>query len=179
MGILDKLFGKAASRAQAPAKPDAIAVEADPTGVYAPCDGELVHMADLPDPVFASGAMGVAVGVKPSRGTVYSPVSGTITVTTGTLHALGVRSDAGIDILIHVGVDTVNMKGEGFYGFVEQGQHVAAGEPLMVADLPKIAEAGYDDTVIVVVINTDEYASVTPATTGPVTAGEQVMAVEA
>ncbi len=178
MGLLDKLFGKVDARVEPPARPEPVAVEPSPSGIYATCDGELMHMPDLPDPVFASGAMGVAVGIKPAHGVVHAPVSGTITLMTGTLHALGIRSDEGVDILIHVGVDTVNMKGDGFHGFVEQGQHVVAGESLMTMDLDRIAEAGYSDVVILVVINSDEYASVIPAPAGPVVAGAQVMTVE-
>lgn len=178
MGLLDKLFGKADERVEPPVRPEPVVVEPTPSGIYATCDGELMHMADLPDPLFAAGAMGVAVGVKPTRGVVYAPVSGTITLMTGTLHALGIRSDEGIDILIHVGVDTVNMKGDGFHGYVEQGQHVVAGESLMTMDLAKISDAGYSDVVILVVINSDEYTTITPVPAGPVAAGTQVMTVE-
>ena len=177
MGILDMLFGKPDEMPAAPPRPEALRIAVSPAGVYAPASGELAAMADIPDPVFASGAMGPAVGIAPSEGVIYAPVSGTITVTTGTLHAVGLRSDAGIEILIHVGVDTVNMKGDGFTGFVEQGQSVAAGEPLMVVDLEKVAQAGYSDMVIVAVTNASAFARFETVAAGSVSAGEQIMDV--
>ncbi|MEE1273041.1 MAG: PTS glucose transporter subunit IIA [Olegusella sp.] len=172
MGLFDK-FKKAAK----PAKPAAITVEAAPTAVYAPVPGTGVAMADLPDPVFASGAMGKAYGIVPTEGVVYAPVAGTITATTQTLHALGLASDDGIEVLIHVGVDTVNMKGDGFTGFVKQGDHVAAGEPLMTFDIAKIKKAGYATDVITVITNTDEFKSVEPAAPAEVAAGAKIFDV--
>ena len=177
MGLLDVLFGKVEGVSEEPTRPPAAHVDETAGGLYASCSGTLMHMADVPDPVFASGAMGMAVGIKPSEGIVYAPASGVMTIITGTLHALGLRADDGMQILIHVGVDTVNMKGDGFHCFVEKGQHVRAGEALMTMDLDKIAEAGYSDVTITVVTNTDDYAAVTPVAPGEVSAGSLVMTV--
>lgn len=174
MGFFDKFKKKAAAPAP---KPQAVHIEEQADKVYAPANGTGVAMADLPDPVFAGGAMGQAYGVNPSEGVVYAPVSGEITVTTPTLHALGLLSDDGIEILIHVGVDTVEMKGDGFTGFVEKGQHVVAGEPLMTFDRDKIAKAGHPDVVITVVTNGDDYTSVTPIDAKPISAGEPIITV--
>ena len=176
MGLLDKLFGKVERRVVVD-RPDPLDIQAAPHVVCAPASGQLMAMADIPDPVFACGAMGPAVGIKPDAGVVYAPVSGTVTLTTGTLHALGLRSDNGVEILIHMGVDTVNMKGDGFTGFVEKGQRVSAGEALLVMDLEKVAAAGYSDVVITVVTNADDFAPVIPVEAGPVCAGAQVMTV--
>ena len=161
MGLLELLFGKVEEPPRAPTRPSAVEVDKVEGGVYAACAGTLMRMEDLPDPVFASGAMGMAVGVKPSEGVVYAPVSGYVTIVTGTLHALG--------------VDTVNKKVGGFCCFVKKGQHVRAGEALMTMDLDKIAEAGYSDVTITVVTNSDDYASVVQAAPGGVAAGSLVM----
>lgn len=173
MGFFDKF------KKTEPAKPATIAVEAVPTAVYAPVSGNGVAMESLPDPVFASGVMGKAYGIEPEDGVIYSPVAGTISATTGTLHAIGVSTDDGIEVLIHVGVDTVNMKGEGFTGFIEKGQHVVAGEPLMTFDRDKIKQAGYNDIVIVVITNTDDLAKVEPIAAVHVVAGEKIFDVAA
>ena len=172
MGLFDK-FKKPA----APAKPTAITVEAVPTAVYAPTPGAGVAMADLPDPVFASGAMGKAYGIVPTEGVVYAPATGTITATTPTMHALSIHTDDGIDVLIHVGVDTVNMKGDGFTSFVEKDAHVVAGEPLMTFDIAKIKKAGYATDVITVITNTDEFKSVEPVESAEVAAGAKIFDV--
>lgn len=173
MGFFDK-FKKAAD----PVKPAAVTVATVPTAVYAPVAGAGMKMADIPDAVFASGAMGQAYGVKPSGDTVYAPVTGVVTATTPTLHALGLRTDDGIEVLIHVGVDTVEMKGDGFAGFVEKDQRVVAGEPLMTFDSAKIAAAGHSDVVITVVTNTDDLKSVASVEAGEVKAGDKIFDVE-
>lgn len=169
------LFGEPDEVEQKPEAPQPITVCEAPLTAYAPCTGDLIAMADLPDPVFAAGVMGQAVGISPREGVVYAPVSGTVTLLTHTLHAVGLESDDGLQILIHVGVDTVNLRGEGFHGFVQQGQRVRAGEPLLVMDLALIAEAGYSDVVITAVSNTDEFVSVVAPGPGIVAAGEQVL----
>ena len=177
MGFFDKLFGK--KEAAAPvAKPEAVAAEEGKGIVCAPSTGELIAMADIPDPVFAGGAMGQAIGIKPSKGVVYSPVSGEVTATMpGSLHAVGLRSDDGMDVLIHIGVDTVEMKGDGFTNYCDKGSHVKAGEPLVAFDSAKIAAAGHSDCVICVVMNGDDFSSVTPVDPGPIEAGAPVIRV--
>lgn len=176
MGLLDKLFGKV-ERKPVVDRPAPLDIQPASDVVCAAASGQLMAMADIPDPVFACGAMGPAVGIKPDNGIVYAPVTGTITLTTGTLHALGLRSDDGAEILLHMGVDTVNMKGDGFTGFVEKGQHVRAGEALLVMDLDKVAAAGYSDVVITVVTNADEFSSIASAAAGTIGAGERIMTV--
>lgn len=177
MNLRELLFGKVDVPSHAPSKPSPIKASAAPTSVCAVASGELIPMQELPDPIFASGAMGPAVGIKPTVGIIYAPVTGTVNVTTSTLHALGMTSDDGIEVLIHAGVDTVNLRGEGFHGFVRKGQHVRAGEPLMVYDLDKIAQAGYSDVAITVIINASSLSEVTVTSEGRVKAGETVMRV--
>ncbi|MDD5800473.1 MAG: PTS glucose transporter subunit IIA [Coriobacteriales bacterium] len=170
MGLFDR-FKKKAESAK-PAKPADIEVATSADSVSAPVAGKLVAMEDIPDPVFASGAMGKAVGIWPNEGVVYAPVSGSITA--GMPHAVGFMSDDDVEVLIHVGIDTVEMKGDGFRMFVERGQHVKAGQVLMTFDRDKIAKAGYKDIVITVITNSDSFSSVDTHEPGEVQAGQQV-----
>lgn len=179
MGLLNLLFGGADPAPLQPERPRPVSATPAPQGVCAPCGGMLLAMADIPDPVFASGAMGPALGIKPAEGVVYAPVTGTITVCTHTLHAVGLHSDEGVDILIHVGVDTVNMKSAGFCGFVREGEHVQAGEALMTMDLARITEAGYSDVVITVITNAEKFDNVVTRSPAQVAAGEQIMDITA
>lgn len=173
MGLFDR-FKKKAEPAK-PAKPADLDVTASADAVSAPVSGKLVAMEDIPDPVFASGAMGKAVGIWPNEGVVYAPVSGSITA--GMPHAVGFMSDDDVEVLIHVGIDTVEMKGDGFRMFVERGQHVKAGQVLMTFDRDKIAKAGYKDIVISVITNSDNFSSVTPHEPAEVAAGEKVFTI--
>ena len=172
MGLFDML-----KKPAAPAKPEDIKVESVPANIYAPVSGEAMNMEDVPDPVFASGAMGKGIVIKPEQGIIYSPVDGEVTVTTGTLHALGIMGDNGVEILIHVGIDTVEMKGDGFTGFVGRGDTVKAGQALMTFDMDKIAKAGKEDHVIMVVTNTDDLPNVSPVSPQHINAGEVAVVV--
>lgn len=129
--------------------------------VASPVAGTTVAMADVPDPVFAGEMMGKGSAVWPSDETVYAPVSGTVTAIMG--HALGIQGTDGAEVLVHIGVDTVEMNGDGFELLVSQDDAVVAGQPCIKMDREKIAAAGHPDCVMVVVTNTDEYASVEPA----------------
>ncbi len=163
-------------RFKKPAKPEAIAVSEEPGFVYAPVDGDEMPIDQVSDPVFSCGAMGKGAGFKPAGETVYAPVSGTLTAYGApNYHALGLQGDNGAEVLIHVGVDTVEMKGDGFTLYAEKGQHVAAGTPLLGFSKKKIAAAGHDDVVIMAITNTDDLASVDVATTGAVKAGDKAV----
>lgn len=180
MTLLELLFGEGEGVPEAPDRPAPLALDTRPLTVYAPVTGTTMPMASIPDPIFASGAMGHVVGIKPAEPTVYAPFSGTITVSAGTLHAVGLRSDDGIEVLIHLGVDTVNMLGEGFVGYVSQGEHVSAGDALITMDLEKIAAAGHSDVVIMALTNSVEFeVSDALALDGTqVAAGERLMVCE-
>ena len=115
-------------------------------------------MTEVPDPVFSGEVLGKGCSIWPDEEVVYAPVSGEVTVTMG--HAVGINGDNGIEVLVHIGVDTVNMNGEGFTGYVKQGDKVKAGDPVIKMDKAKIAAAGYKDCVVLAVSNTAEYASV-------------------
>ncbi len=147
--------------------------------VRSPMDGTLVAIGDVPDPVFASGAMGAGIGVEPTSGTVHSPVTGTVIVTMGSGHAYGIRTEEGVEVLVHVGIDTVNMKGEGFDPKVAQGDHVNAGDVLVEVDLAKIAEAGYSTTTVVIITNTASQKEVAAASLGAVSHDDAALIVTA
>lgn len=128
--------------------------------VAAPISGEAKSLTEVNDPVFSTEAMGKGAAIVPSEGTVYSPVSGEITVAYETKHAYGIKSDEGAEVLIHIGIDTVNLKGKNFTSNVKQGQHVEKGEVLGTVDVQGVIDAGYDPTVMVVITNTPSYANV-------------------
>ena len=127
--------------------------------IAAPISGESKKLTDVNDPVFSTLAMGNGAAVVPTDGTIYAPVDGELTVAYETKHAYGIKSDEGAEVLIHIGIDTVNMKGEGFTTDVKQGQHVEKGEKLGTVDLDAVKKAGYDTTVMTVITNTTSYAS--------------------
>lgn len=147
--------------------------------ILAPVAGDVVALADVNDPVFSSGAMGQGLAIKPSEGVVYAPADAEVTIAFATGHAFGLKTSNGAEILIHVGIDTVSMNGEGFNHTVAQGDKVKAGDVLGTFDSAKIAAAGLEDTTMVIVTNTADYASVTPVGQGIVSKGDAVIEVKA
>lgn len=128
-----------------------------------PLKGQLIELKDVKDPAFASGAMGKGAAVKDPEGKVYSPVDGTVTVLFGTKHAIGIHSEDGADILIHVGIDTVNLGGKYFDAKIEQGDAIKKGQLLLEFDPEGIKSAGYDTTTPVLVTNAFDYDKITVA----------------
>ncbi|WP_270743092.1 sucrose-specific PTS transporter subunit IIBC [Streptococcus constellatus] len=147
--------------------------------ILSPIVGSIVDLKDVNDPVFSSGAMGQGIAVKPSEGVVYAPADAEVTIAFATGHAYGLKTTNGAEILIHIGIDTVSMNGDGFDQKVAQGIKVKAGDVLGTFDAAKIAAAGLDDTTMVIVTNTADYASVTPVAEGAVTKGEAVIELKA
>ena len=143
----------------APAKKQAAAkVVADHAETLAaPVKGTLVALSDVPDEVFASGTMGQGIAIEPEEDVVKSPVAGTVSLVYPTGHAIGITSDKGAEILIHIGIDTVNLKGKHFKALIEQGQKVTVGTPLVEFDYQAIQAAGYAPTVTMIVTNSDQY----------------------
>ena len=146
--------------------------------IQTPIVGDVVALSNVNDPVFSSGAMGQGIAVKPSQDVVYAPADAEVTIVFPTGHAYGLRTANGAEILIHVGIDTVSMNGEGFNHKVAQGDKVKAGDVLGTFDSNKIAAAGLDDTTMVIVTNTADYASVAPVATGSVAKGDAVIEVK-
>ena len=137
--------------------PEKTSVQCQPGTVYAPVSGNVVPSEQIPDETFADGILGRGVGIEPSEGVVVAPFDGEISSVTDTHHAVGVTSPDGMELLIHVGVDTVDMKGDGFQCFVKAGQKVKIGEKLIAFDREKIAAAGHPDMVAVLLTNADDY----------------------
>lgn len=147
--------------------------------IVTPIVGSTVALADVNDPVFSSGAMGQGIAIKPTEGVVYAPADAEVTIAFATGHAYGLKTANGAEILIHVGIDTVSMNGEGFDQKVAQGDKVKAGDVLGTFDAAKIAAAGLEDTTMVIVTNTADFASVTPVATGSVAKGDAIIEVKA
>ena len=121
--------------------------------IYAPVSGSYIPLKDVPDPTFADGILGEGVGIEPEKGILFSPANGVVTVVASTGHAIGITTDDGLELLIHIGLDTVEMKGEGFLSYVKQGQNVSLGEKILTFDINKIHSAGYPATVMFTVTN--------------------------
>lgn len=147
--------------------------------IQTPIVGDVVALSNVNDPVFSSGAMGQGIAVKPSQDVVYAPADAEVTIVFPTGHAYGLRTANGAEILIHVGIDTVSMNGEGFNQKVAQGDKVKAGDVLGTFDSAKIAAAGLDNTTMVIVTNTADFASVNPVASGSVAKGDAIIEVKA
>ena len=147
--------------------------------IISPIVGQAVALENVNDPVFSSGAMGQGIAIKPTEGVVYAPADAEVTIAFATGHAFGLKTANGAEVLIHVGIDTVSMNGEGFDQKVAQGDKVKAGDVLGTFDSAKIAAAGLDDTTMVIVTNTADYASVTPVANGAVAKGDAIIEVKA
>lgn len=147
--------------------------------VLAPVAGEVVAMEAIKDAAFASGALGQAVGVIPANATiqVVAPAAGKIISVAKTGHAYGIKTDDGVELLVHIGIDTVALNGEGFTPLVEKKQVVAAGDPLAEVDFAAIAGKGIDTTVITTVVNSKKLGGVNDVAGGTVAAGDALMEV--
>ena len=159
-------------------KTEAPAAAATTTVVTAPVAGHVISLDETGDPVFASRALGEGVGIQPADSTVVAPVSGVLQTVAETGHAFGIKTDDGVEVLVHVGIDTVKMNGEGFDVKVKANEHVNAGDNLVVVDFDKVKEAGYSTTTLMTVLNTVAFASVTPKTGVDVKAGESVIDIQ-
>lgn len=166
MGFLD-LFKKKKAEPDFPVK----------AAAAAHISGTIVPMKDIPDKAFNSGAMGFCYGIEPENGVVEvkSPLSGTILQVASSFHALGVAGDNGVQIIIHVGIDTLEMKGDGFTANVREGQKVKAGDVLLTVDMDKVRAAGHPAVVIAAVLNTDDFNNIELTASGRVTLGDQVI----
>ena len=145
--------------------------------VFSPLEGEIVPLSEVPDAVFSQGIMGPGAAIKPSGSVVYAPGTGTVAVAQTTGHAFGLQLDNGLEILIHVGIDTVQMKGDGFDVAVTKGQEVQQGDLLVTVDFDKVRAAGFDTTTVVSVTNTKAMTSVTPITGDTVAVGAPIIDV--
>lgn len=174
-----------ASGASAEAEPAAAvettAVEMEDNGekvLYAPVQGNVIPRESIPDDTFASGVLGDGVGIEPEVGEVVAPFSGEISSVTETRHAIGISGPGEMEVLIHVGVDTVKMNGDGFTLLVSEGDKVRAGQKLMTFDIAKIKAAGFSTTTAVLLTNSDDYENFQVVKTGMTKQMEKIISVE-
>lgn len=159
-----------ASAASAPATSVPAGAAAGALSLASPLNGEAVELSSVSDPTFAGGVLGQGAAVIPTDGHLVSPVNGTVLTMFATGHAVALRSDEGTEILLHIGIDTVNMQGAGFTALVATGDRVTVGQPLVDFDLDAVT-AKYDPVTVMIVTNTADYASVTMTPAGPVRQG--------
>lgn len=142
-----------------------------------PVKGKAVALSEVSDPTFGEGMLGNGAAVIPSEGKIFAPADGEISLLFDTLHAVSMTTTEGIEILVHVGLDTVMLKGEGFTAHVATGDQVKKGDLLLSVDLDALKNAGYNTITPVVVCNTDDYADVSGITQGDVEAGADLIKV--
>ncbi|PTE73220.1 PTS sugar transporter subunit IIA [Staphylococcus gallinarum] len=140
--------------------------------IFAPLTGEYVKIEDIPDPVFAQKMMGEGFGINPTEGEVVSPIEGKIDNVFPTKHAIGLKADNGLELLVHIGLDTVQLDGEGFEILVESGDTVNVGDPILRFDLNYIKENAKSVISPIIITNSDNTTSVSIADVASVTKGE-------
>lgn len=173
MGFLKNLFGKSSQESKT-----SQAIETEKNTIYSPLKGTVIPLKEIGDGVFSEGILGQGCGIKPDCEEVVAPCDGEITSVTDTLHAISIRSMDGVEVIIHVGMDTVAMNGKGFKVHVKVGDRVKCGQRLMNFSKKAIAEAGFVDTTAVIVINTEEYESVDVLHTGDTQVSEKILQVK-
>lgn len=145
--------------------------------LVSPLSGEVVALENVNDPVFSSGAMGKGLAIKPTEGVVYAPADAEVTIAFETGHAYGLKTASGAELLIHIGIDTVSMDGNGFEKLVAAGDKVKAGTPIARFDANKIAAAGLEDTTMVIVTNTADFTIVDSLAQGTIAHGANFLKV--
>ena len=143
--------------------------------VASPLVGQVIPLSEVNDPVFASEAMGKGCAVIPTEGKVYAPFDGTIVGLLDSHHAVGIESENGIEILIHVGMDTVKLNGKHFTCHIEDGQHVKCGQLLLEFDIDAIKKEGYEVVTPIVITNSDEFTEITTEAAGQVKNGDELL----
>ena len=148
------------------------------TELVSPLDGELLPLSEVKDEVFSSGAMGEGVAIEPSQGVLHAPDDGRVVMTFPTGHAIGMKTKDGAEILMHIGMDTVNLQGKGFETLVDKGDEVKAGDELVNFDIDEIHSAGYIVTTPIVVTNSKDYEKVSVVRQGEVKIGQEILDLE-
>ncbi|MFD1168550.1 PTS sugar transporter subunit IIA [Oceanobacillus caeni] len=143
--------------------------------LYSPVDGEVISLTDVPDPVFSEKMMGDGIAVKPVNGTIVAPIEGKVVQVFPTKHAVGIQTNNGLEILIHIGLETVGMQGEGFESFVEVEDVVKVGDKLITFNKNLVNEMAASDIVPIVITNTTDMKSIQPVEKGEVRAGQDVI----
>ena len=148
------------------------------TELVSPLDGELLPLSEVKDEVFSSGAMGEGVAIEPSQGVLHAPANGRVVMAFPTGHAIGMKTKDGAEILMHIGMDTVNLQGKGFETLVDKGDEVKAGDELVKFDIDEIHSAGYIVTTSIVVTNSKDYEKVSVVRQGEVKVGQEILDLE-
>jgi len=143
--------------------------------LYAPVSGRIRALTRIKDPVFSSEVLGKGCAIEPNCGEVVAPADGIVEKIAKTHHAISLQCDNGLEVLIHVGMDTVELKGKGYELFVQTGDHVQKGQLLFRFDMQAITAAGYTLTTPVIVTNSSRFARIEPLISGRVTAGQQLL----
>ena len=146
--------------------------------VYAPVKGNIVKLENVEDEAFSSGAMGKGIAIDPAEGKVYAPFDGIIETAFPTKHAIGLTSDKGVELLIHVGMDTVKLNGEHFTSHIEEGQKIKKGDLLLEFNIEGIKKAGYPVITPVIVTNSDDYKDVAAADAASINAGDDLLEIK-
>lgn len=183
MGFLSNLLGNKASHTAAASADVALSTNAceQPASQHVavaalcPVAGVAMDITDVVDQVFASKAMGDGIAIKPTSDELVAPFSGTIEALFPTGHALAIKHESGVGVMLHIGIDTVEMKGDGFIAHVAQGDHVVQGQVLVTFNRDKIAAAGFDDTTMVIAAEVPAGLSMTKYELGPVVSGQPVL----
>ncbi len=143
--------------------------------IGSPCKGKVVPLTKVPDPTFAEKILGDGFAVLPSQGKIYAPADGEVSMVFDTLHAITMTTTQGVELLIHIGLDTVTLKGQPFKAYVTAGDSVKKGDLFVEADLEKIREAGLNTIIPVLICNTDAYEKISLLREGEVGPGEDVI----
>lgn len=128
--------------------------------VYMPITGKVISLSEIKDGVFSEGILGKGVGIIPEEGIVYAPFDGEVILIADTKHAIGLKSTQGVELIIHVGMDTVEMKGKGFSQQVKVGDSIKCGQQIMTFSLEEIRKSGYATTTAVIVTNSDQFKTI-------------------
>jgi PTS system beta-glucosides-specific IIC component len=146
--------------------------------IFSPLNGQVIPLSNVKDPVFADGILGKGAAIVPSEGRLVSPVNGTILNVFPTLHAVGIQSDDGLEILIHLGFDTVELEGRYFKSNISEGDKVSVGDLLIEFQIEEIKNAGYDITTPIVVTNSDQYETMEAIPEQNIKAGEKLIIIK-
>ncbi|MDY4381542.1 beta-glucoside-specific PTS transporter subunit IIABC [Pectobacterium brasiliense] len=171
--------GPSTSETETAKKSQAAESHAEQQAIMSPLSGKLVALNDINDDVFSQGLLGQGVAIIPDKGEVVAPVSGEIITFLESKHAVGIRTDNGLELLIHVGLDTVNLNGKHFTGHIKPGDRVSTGDRLISFDLHEITRLGYDPITPVVIINSDDYASIVCTAPQPIAPLDTIIKVNA
>ncbi|MFJ5355661.1 beta-glucoside-specific PTS transporter subunit IIABC [Pectobacterium sp. CHL-2024] len=171
--------GPSTSETETAKKSQAAESHTEQQAIMSPLSGKLVALSDINDDVFSQGLLGQGVAIIPDKGEVVAPVSGEIITFLESKHAVGIRTDNGLELLIHVGLDTVNLNGKHFTGHIKPGDRVSTGDRLISFDLHDIMRLGYDPITPVVIINSDDYASVVCTAPQPIVPLDTIIKVNA